>query len=47
MIELIMTMAIAGILAVVALLRMLEHTFNKRGFHDAVKVALEQILKGQ
>ena len=41
MIELIMVIVITGILAVVAIPRMLDHTFDARGFHDAVKAAVQ------
>lgn len=41
LVELITVMILVGILAVVALPRMLDHTFDERGFHDAVKAAVQ------
>jgi MSHA pilin protein MshC len=41
LVELITVMIITGVLAVVALPRMLDRTFDERGFHDAAKAALQ------
>ncbi|MFY9328021.1 MAG: prepilin-type N-terminal cleavage/methylation domain-containing protein [Georgfuchsia sp.] len=41
LIELIMVMVIIGILAVVAIPRFWDKTFDERGFHDAVKAAVQ------
>ena len=41
LIELVMVMVITGILAVVAIPRFMDHTFDERGFHDAVKAAMQ------
>lgn len=41
LVELITVMILIGILAVVAIPRMLDHTFDERGFHDAAKAALQ------
>lgn len=41
LVELITVMILIGILAVVAIPRMLDRTFDERGFHDAAKAALQ------
>lgn len=41
LIELIMVMVIIGILAMVAIPRFMDRTFDERGFHDAVKAAVQ------
>ena len=41
LIELVMVMVIIGILAVVAIPRFMDKTFDERGFHDAVKAAVQ------
>lgn len=41
LIELIVVMVLTGILAVVALPRFMDHTFDEAGFHDGVKSAIQ------
>ena len=41
MIELVMVIVIAGILAAVALPRLFDHTLDERGFHDGVRAAIQ------
>ena len=41
LVELITVMILVGILAVVAIPRMIVRTFDERGFHDAVKAAVQ------
>ncbi|MFQ3236281.1 MAG: MSHA pilin protein MshC [Paraglaciecola sp.] len=41
LIELVMVMVMIGILAVVALPRLANNTFDERGFHDAMKSVLQ------
>jgi MSHA pilin protein MshC len=41
LVELVTVLIIVGILAVVAIPRFMDHTFDERGFHDAVKAAVQ------
>jgi MSHA pilin protein MshC len=41
LVELITVMILVGILSVVAIPRMIDRTFDERGFHDAVKAAVQ------
>lgn len=41
LVELITVMILVGILAFVAIPRLLDRTFDERGFHDAVKAAVQ------
>lgn len=41
LVELIIVMVLTGILAVVAMPRFFDHTFDEAGFHDGVKAAIQ------
>ncbi len=41
LVELVTVLVLVGILSVVAIPRFMDHTFDERGFHDAVKAAVQ------
>src|SRR5665647_1764936 len=41
LVELVMVLILVGILAVVAIPRFMDKTFDERGFHDAVQAAVQ------
>jgi MSHA pilin protein MshC len=41
LVELVTVMILVGILAFVAIPRMIDHSFDERGFHDAVQMAIQ------